>query len=398
MAKFNPKLLFLLGSAFCLADWGYPEVKEVVILERHSHDQFVRDFEVKVVQYSSSMCGHCKQFDHAYSRTALFFKDYHHRVPFASVDCSTNQEFCSDHLVPVYPFVKVYVRNHAITYFGPRTERALKKFVKHILGRNLKIVENTDMVSQARKSNIEGKLRPAILYFGTKTEKQFHMAELLCKVNNKLVCLYTPDTTLASQFGLNSHSKLVMLKTTGKNVIFKAQKFNFDMLEGFVFDNMHRRVHEIGNRFRKSVVNGGRDSLILFVQNILDPISKKFEKAVKAFRKDLPCFIASSDSGDQELVRKLVKALNIDTLPTILLAKHVHGMTFQRYTYKYSLESKHLRNFLENVWNKRLLPDLKSEPAPESNAGPIRVSIYNLPRSWWARSSTSWSRRAGRPR
>jgi protein disulfide-isomerase A1 len=367
--------LFLINSSKGMADWGYPETKDVVILQRHNHDQFIRDFELKVVQYSSPSCKHCNEFDHSYSKLALYFKDHKSRIPFAKVDCSENEEFCKDHLIPVYPFIKLFIRKHAISYYGPRTEAGLKKFIKTVLLRTPKRVQSLDELQLLTSKVQKGKKYLKILYFGRIDEKGYHFFDLACKSNEKLICRYTSDKNLATQAGLHDNLRLIAFKTKGKKTFYRPKKISFELLEEFFFDLLHKKVHEIGPVFRRKVIDGGSDSLILFVKQLDDPIVKKYEKTVRSIRNKLPCFIASPDSGDQEIVVSLMKVMNIVTFPTIVLAQHIHDLTFIRFVYKYQLEKTHLNQFLQNVWQKKLLPDLISEAIPDAAPGPIRVSI-----------------------
>lgn len=373
MEKLLLLMLAIASQAAAMADWGYPEVRDVVILERHNHDQFVRDFEVKVVQYSTSDCIHCHEFDLSYSKLALFFKEHDPRVPLAKIDCSVHEEFCSDHLIPVYPFVKIYVKNHAIPYFGPRSEARLRQFIISILRRSPTTVDSKDILLYSKSKSIQGQKRLKLLYFGQNTEKSYSIFDLVCKTDIRLSCYQTNNESLASQIGLIPPFKLIALTRAGKPTVYRKGKFTFELLEEFVFQQFHRKVHEIGPVFKNKVVEEGSDSLILFVPRLDDPIVKKFEKSVRKLRRLVPCFIASTDSGDQELVAGLVHSLSIATYPAVVLARHIHGLSFQRFTYKYSLDSKHLKEFLDNVWQRRLLPDLKSEQSPATNEGPIRV-------------------------
>jgi len=42
-----------------MADWGYPEIDDVVILNPSNHDKFLRDFDEVLVYYFLPDCKYC---------------------------------------------------------------------------------------------------------------------------------------------------------------------------------------------------------------------------------------------------------------------------------------------------------------------------------------------------
>lgn len=54
-----------------MADWGYAEINDVVILTPLNHDQFLRDYEEALVYYHLPKCKYCIIINKFYEKLAL---------------------------------------------------------------------------------------------------------------------------------------------------------------------------------------------------------------------------------------------------------------------------------------------------------------------------------------
>lgn len=71
-----------------MADWGYPEIDDVVILNPSNHDKFLRDFDEVLVYYFLPDCKYCIVMNRFYSRLALEYKERDQRIPLAKFNCN----------------------------------------------------------------------------------------------------------------------------------------------------------------------------------------------------------------------------------------------------------------------------------------------------------------------
>lgn len=58
-----------------MADWGYPEIDDVVILNSSNHQQFLNDFDEALVYYHLPKCKHCVEMDKFFGAMALDYKE-----------------------------------------------------------------------------------------------------------------------------------------------------------------------------------------------------------------------------------------------------------------------------------------------------------------------------------
>lgn len=116
-----------------MADWGFPEIKDVVILTPLNHDEFLREYEEALVYYTLPECRYCIVINQFYSELALEWKERDPRIPFAKFNCLKHAEFCENLNIPLFPYIKFYIRGHPLIYLEHRNKYALNKFVENIL-------------------------------------------------------------------------------------------------------------------------------------------------------------------------------------------------------------------------------------------------------------------------
>lgn len=69
--------LFLCSVQYviCMADWGFPEIDDVVVLTPLNHDEFIQTYDEVMVYYYLPDCKYCKVMDKFYSELALEYKE-----------------------------------------------------------------------------------------------------------------------------------------------------------------------------------------------------------------------------------------------------------------------------------------------------------------------------------
>lgn len=64
---------------------------------------------------------------------ALEWKERDERIPFAKFNCLKHVDFCEQLVIPVFPFLKFYIRGHPIPYYGKRIKHFINEFLEEIL-------------------------------------------------------------------------------------------------------------------------------------------------------------------------------------------------------------------------------------------------------------------------
>lgn len=268
-------LLLVLNRVTGYADWGYPEEDDVIMLDIYNHDKFLKEYEEAMVYYFIDDCIHCKELKPIYSRLALEFKETKRRVPLAQFDCNEHRNFCHEKLIPIFPFIKFYVKNHPVIYTGKRTYDDIKKHIKFMIKRrpiksklvdfwemhdeyyNPKEIDTSLFTGSELRAEIKERNRRANsvigVFFGKKkkNKKLFHTFDLFQKYNHSVQFFHVQETPKMHNSNLkvmgdifsegNSLNGKVVLFYQDRSVVYKG-KPDFDRLETFVHEIKYPRV------------------------------------------------------------------------------------------------------------------------------------------------------------
>lgn len=97
----------------------------------------------------SPNCEHCKDMEPWYSELALFFKEHKDRVPLAHINCENYIDFCRTFAIPSFPDVRLYLREHPITYHGTNhTMKGIKKWILKRLDIHPEHIKTVDQLTK----------------------------------------------------------------------------------------------------------------------------------------------------------------------------------------------------------------------------------------------------------
>ncbi len=318
------KNLFLLSlfslQVFSMADWGYPEIDDIVILNPQNHDEFLEKYEEVFIYYYLPDCKYCILLEKFLPDLALEFKETEKRVPFASLNCNRHMSYCDGHAIPTFPFLKFYIRKHPLTYMGARTKNDIKYYIEDKLYLEpLELNEDSFFTLMDRTKNI-GIFHA--FYFGKKKSKLYHIFDLNFKYHQEIDFYFIESPKDLKRYiksGIFEDS--VLQKSKLKSNIFmikddKSYHFNnkptFDNLDKFIFNLKHPNIITLNKNFYKVVANGPEQFFVLFVNSMEDPNIPEFEKFAKDNRREMNFLIASEDTFHTEIFTNLKDRLLIE--------------------------------------------------------------------------------------
>jgi hypothetical protein len=254
---------------------------------RHNHDQFLKDFDMAVVAYTTAWCEHCKELESQCTQNAaLYFKDHHVRVPLARIDCTRNEEFCSEHLIPSYPYIKLYIRKYPISYYGPRTSQ----------GHSILPQKDTQKDSLAsvclRRYDCDARTseqanEPEHFSCSSDSETAKIIFTSIWPANSAVTykCLFSDDPYIRNQFSLEEDDRVVLWKKNNRKISRQTTNKNFDKFEEFLFHKRYPGLKPLGEDFKSKVVRGGRNALILFTETAKHQSVREFEAGYQTVQK-----------------------------------------------------------------------------------------------------------------
>lgn len=327
----------LLMSYQSFADWGFPEDNNVVMLDIYNHDRFLKEYEETLVYYFIDDCEHCKNLKPIYSRLGLEYKEKKQRIPLAQFDCTEHTRFCEEKLIPVYPFLKFYVKQHPIQYLGKRTYNALDKYLNYMTTRK---PDRTDVanfleIHQEYYNPLEldpslftnSELRTEInfrkektntvlgVFFGKKSRnrKLFHIFDLYFKYDAHVQFMHIKKLPELHRSNLkifgdvmaegDSLNGKVVLFFKDRSVRYKG-KADFDSFENTVHELKYPLVQFLNPEFYKNIGGERMKMVLLFVSREDHPVISQLSRLSKQFFKKFRFVVIANNSEHGEMVNE----------------------------------------------------------------------------------------------
>ena len=403
-------LLLLILQVKGYADWGFPEEDDVVMLDIYNHDKFLNEYEETMVYYFIDDCKHCKEFKPIYSKLALEFKESKKRIPLAQFDCNEHRNFCHEKLIPVYPFVKFYVKGHPVIYTGKREYEPIKKYVKFMMNRkplksklvdfwelhdefyNPKEIDTSLFTGAELKAEIKERNRRANtvmgVYFGkkTKNKKLYHNFDLYQKFNHNVQFFHVKEIPKMHNSNMkvmgdilsegNSLNGKVILFYQDRSIVYKGQP-NFDLLETFVHEIKYPRITFLDKALYNQLGSDRMTMVILFIDKQKNSFVKQFSRLANHFVKRLRFVVVADDSEHGEMVNEFkdlfmkLESNNDDDYdlknnPQLRVVKiSFSTITAEKYIMRDNFSFDTGLNFLVDFESKKIKRFLKSETLKE---------------------------------
>lgn len=366
-------LALLLPAVRCLAEWGYLETRDVVVLTARNFDQFVRDFPVSVIQYGSDHCDRCKDIEKDYSATAVFFKDAEVKVPLAKVDCVADAGLCPDLMIPSYPFVKVHVGSKTVDHQGDIDGRSLKHTIQTVLDKSPTLLASLAGIKAAAGRRSDNQKGIVAVYYGNPSTVGFMSFDAVCMTTAHITCRFVLDGRLASKLRLAEVGSVRLVQTGRRSATVSTKDMTSDELADRIYRFTHPRVRRIDDDFISGVVRRGKNFLVLFCDAETDGIVADFEKAVRRLRRHVECCVVSKPSTESGAGLRLATTLQVERWPSVVFVQPIHEMTVKRFVFRHRLTRRRLTRFLRLVRDNRIDPDLRSEAVPPAETGIVKV-------------------------
>uniref|UniRef100_A0A6Q2X6Y7 Protein disulfide-isomerase n=1 Tax=Esox lucius TaxID=8010 RepID=A0A6Q2X6Y7_ESOLU len=372
----------MLSLFFLVLLVGVARASDVIEFSDDDFDSKIGDHSMILVEFFAPWCGHCKRLAPEYEVAATRLKGI---VALAKVDCTVNTNVCQKYGVSGYPTLKIFRDGEdAGAYDGPRTADGivshLKKqagpasvelkteedFTKYVGERDATVVgffADGGSTAQAEFLKSASALRESFRFAHTNSE------ELLQKhdIEGEGIILFRP-------IRLNN-------KFEESSIKFSGDKFTNANIKKFIQDNIFGMCPHMTDDNKDQLK--GKDLLVAFYDVDYEKNPKgsnywrnRVMKVAKGFLdqgKKLNFAVASKTSFSQDL-----SEMGLDASSGELPVVGIRTAKGDKYvmTEEFSRDGKALERFLQDYFDNKLKRYLKSEPIPESNDGPVKVSQH----------------------
>jgi protein disulfide-isomerase A1 len=365
------KLLALIFAAVCVsyvvANDDDVDDGDVVVLTEANFDETLSGETLALVEFYAPWCGHCKHLAPEWAQAATTLKG---KVPICKVDATIEKELGNKYGVRGYPTIKLF-RNgqESGDYQGPRTKDGIVEYVNRQLS---PAVTDLDSASEAKEFSTKDKL--VVIGFvndDSAEEKAFNDAASLLR--DDFTFGSATEQGIASEFSVSAPA-IVMFKNADKEQLNFDGEYTKDAISAWVRGNSLPLIDEIGPNNYKAYVETNLPMGMFFVKLDAD----YFNDVLATARAVAGQFRGQVNFVYVDAVKYIQQAQKVglsgNVIPSFAIDYVTEGKHFA-FDESAALESDALTAFTRGVLDGSVKQTIKSEPAPESNDGPVKVVV-----------------------
>ncbi|KAF9586295.1 protein disulfide-isomerase precursor [Lunasporangiospora selenospora] len=339
---------------------------QVLELTSENFEEKVPQEKLILVNFYAPWCGHCQKLEPEYEKAAVELKES--GIPLAKVDCESQSSLCKKYDVSGYPTLKLFKEGSALGYKGTRNAEDIVMYMKRHAGPATRSLKPEELDEFIASSDI------VVVAVIPSEKSTTQMTEDLEAIAN----YYRDDF----QFGLVETSPelkdggpgVILYKTfdEGKNIL--EGDFTDRSLRDFVRSNAVPILADMGPKNYMHYMDAKTPLAYLFYSTAeeREKFATDLEPLAKEMRGKLNfAFVNANKFGahaDNVGLKSEWPAFSIQDVVTAekypLEQKTDEPVTIERI-------KKHVDAFLRGDF----IFNIKSEPVPEGNDGPIKIVV-----------------------
>jgi len=341
---------------------------DVVILDPANFDAEVKGADLTLVEFFAPWCGHCKALAPNYARAATELKGV---AKLASVDCTIHKDLCSRYGVQGFPTLKVFRAagdiNKPADYQGGRSDKDIVKYIRKQTEPAFQQISSAEELETLRQ-------REGVEIVGVFADLESAEAKAFKAAAEELRNDYT--FALTSNTELGAANSLNLYKGDDATPVSTSEASVLSSPAKWIQSEAFELVGEIGpENFQKYLDRG-----LPLVWSFVDYSAGNAEKT-KALLKEIEA-AAKTVKGQLSVVKldgtrwaEHAKHFGLtSTLPGIVVEDRENNKNYifpQDQSVTADALSAHLSGFLAGT----LKANLKSQPEPANNNGPVTVLV-----------------------
>ncbi|XP_022107465.1 protein disulfide-isomerase A3-like [Acanthaster planci] len=353
---------------------------DVIDLSGGLFEAEISQHDLMLVEFFAPWCGHCKRLAPEYETAATTLKRNDPPVPLAKVDCTDDaggKDTCSKYGVSGYPTLKIF-RNGDFSseYDGPRSADGIVSTMKKQSGPMAKEVSDVKSLQKI----LDNAQQPVVVGFFSKEGKE---KENLVKAASNLFTnykvVYSLSEEVNKEFG-HTHA-VVLFRPVHLNNKFEDNKVEMSAaitranIEKFAGDNSMglcgHMTPDNQDLFKKPQVVAYYK--VDYKQNPkgTNYYRNRVMKVAKNYKDEGLTFAIASKSDFSGVLESMDIKSDDDVK---VVAWQSNGEKFKMEE-AFTNDGKALDAFVKKFLAGEIKPFIKSEPAPASNDGPVKVVV-----------------------
>nr|QMV80793.1 protein disulfide isomerase 2 [Clitoria ternatea] len=354
--------------AFSLASFVVASAaSDVVPLTKDTFNDFIKQNDLVLAEFYAPWCGHCQALAPEYEEAASKLAEK--KIPLVKVDCTEEAQLCKKHDVDGYPTLKIFRGSHNFSaYTGARKAPAI---VSYMVKMSLPAVSilNKDTIEDFKKA--EQVVLVAYLDMEDKTSNSTYTA-LAEKLRENYLFGAIHDSELAKSEGV-TFPTIVLYKSFDEGKVIHSGSFDGEEIEKFAKIASTPLIGEIGPETFQSYMASGIPIAYIFAQtedlrkslsDALRPVAEKYKGIVNFATIDAATYGAHAANIN----------LEVDKFPAFGIHQTSGNKKFP-FDQEKEITAETIGNFVSQYVDGKIEPNIKSEPIPESQDGPVKVVV-----------------------
>jgi len=324
------------------------ELGKVAVLTEANFDEFMKENEAgALVEFYAPWCGHCKKLEPEWNAAAKALNDDNIKIPLGKVDATVESKLGSKYEVQGYPTIKYFVGGKASEYDGPREAKGITAWIKSMAGPA--VVEEEPKETDSFSVTAYGPEQPEAFAALAKANRKAASWHYVKQDDAKLVVKHLGEPALETT-------------ETDYEKFFKANSFPlYGSLDGDTFSKFIDR----GNGLVWILLPMGKDD-----------VKEKIEESrgwATEVAKEFGEKYSVTSTNTAEFGKVLESMFGITEFPKVVIQKKAGDK--KNFIYEGEMAAEPLIEYMKKIESGEIVPNLKSEPVPESNDEPVKVIV-----------------------
>jgi protein disulfide-isomerase A1 len=342
------------------------QASDVLVLTTESFKNIVPKEEAILVEFFAPWCGHCKALAPKWEEAATKLKEI---AKIASVDCTAENNLCTEYGVRGYPTIKLFRKGEASDYSSARETDAIVSFMKKQVSPPFVAVDEDKLEEFSQSDRVV-----VVAFLNEPQGPDYDAVNVVAHVlRDSFTFAYVLDTdaSSAAKYGASVPSVVLFKKfDEGKNVLDGA--LDQESVLSFVQTNAVPTMDDVGPENYSKYVESGLPLAYLFVGS--DEHRRTYGPAVEAVAKEFKgkvnfVYLDAAKYGGH------ASNLNLKQEWPAFGIQHPQLQTKFPFDQSQTITEDAIRQFVTDFSEGKVLPSLKSEEIPEVQDGPVFVLV-----------------------
>ncbi|ESP01166.1 hypothetical protein LOTGIDRAFT_139785 [Lottia gigantea] len=357
-----------------------PPPEAVITLNTDNFADTINNEELMLVEFYAPWCGHCKQLAPVYEKAAQELKKATPAIPLAKVDATQNTELAKEYGVTGYPTLKIFRKGRPKDYGGSRDQRGIVNYMLSQAGEAARLLPTLSALKRFKQLQFI----TVIGFFDSEEDPNLRIyMDAANDMRDDFTFGYVLDDSIRNDYKVNVGSVIVLnperffTKFEPKwHVLNKADLSVSDITE-FVKNHQIPLVGEYSTSTQKFYGDFKPLCLVFYTVDW----SHDHREATQLWRNKIASIAKDYKSvtfavADEESHDHLLKEFNLEDSPEDINIGII-GKDNKRYRMEpmEDFESDEVREFLDSFIAGKLTYEVKSQPVPKKQSGPLKVVV-----------------------